>query len=103
MKNLIRQIEQWGDARNITGPNAKATTRTQFRKLTEEVFEIEEAIECYNPADLMDGIGDATVVLILMARLAGTTFEECVEVAYREIKDRKGKMIDGTYVKEAKA
>jgi hypothetical protein len=27
--------------------------------------------------------------------------EECLEVAYNDIKDRKGKMIDGVFVKES--
>ena len=30
----------------------------------------------------------------------GYDFEECFELAYQEIKDRKGKWIDGTFVKE---
>ena len=30
----------------------------------------------------------------------GYDFEECFELAYQEIKDRKGKWIDGTFVRE---
>ena len=30
----------------------------------------------------------------------GYDFEECFELAYQEIKDRKGRWIDGTFVKE---
>lgn len=30
----------------------------------------------------------------------GYNFEECFELAYQEIKDRKGRWIDGTFVKE---
>ena len=30
----------------------------------------------------------------------GYDFDECFELAYQEIKDRKGKWIDGTFVKE---
>ena len=30
----------------------------------------------------------------------GYNFEECFELAYNEIKDRKGRWIDGTFVKE---
>ena len=30
----------------------------------------------------------------------GYSFEECFELAYQEIKDRKGRWIDGTFVKE---
>lgn len=30
----------------------------------------------------------------------GTTLETCLEIAWNEIKDRKGKMVDGVFVKE---
>ena len=30
----------------------------------------------------------------------GTTLEACLELAWNEIKDRKGKMVDGVFVKE---
>ena len=30
----------------------------------------------------------------------GYSFEECFELAYQEIKDRKGRWIDGSFVKE---
>ena len=30
----------------------------------------------------------------------GTTLEACLEIAWNEIKDRKGKMVDGVFVKE---
>ena len=47
----------------------------------------------------MDGIGDMVVVLTNLAELCGTTIEECTERAYAEIVNRKGKMINGTFVK----
>ena len=34
-----------------------------------------------------------------LAELCGTTIEECTERAYAEIVNRKGKMINGTFVK----
>ena len=36
-----------------------------------------------------------------IAKEYGTSLEETLEMAYNEIKDRKGKMIDGVFVKEA--
>ena len=35
-----------------------------------------------------------------ISQLLGYSFEECFELAYQEIKDRKGRWIDGTFVKE---
>ena len=50
---------------------------------------------------VMDGIGDAIVVLTILAAQHGVNIEACIAMAYDEIKDRKGKMIDGVFVKEA--
>lgn len=100
MKKLIEHVEKWGEERSIIGPKAKATLKSQFEKLDEEVCEIFEAISNADQDELVDGIGDATVVLILMARLAGTTLEQCLKAAFFEIADRKGEMVDGVFVKE---
>ena len=35
-----------------------------------------------------------------ISKALGYSFEECFELAYQEIKDRKGRWIDGTFVKE---
>ena len=40
------------------------------------------------------------VILINIAEREGTTLEECLEVAYNDIKDRKGRMVDGIFVKD---
>ena len=50
--------------------------------------------------DVADDIGDMIVVLINIAERNNLTIEECLEVAYNDIKDRKGKMVDGVFVKE---
>ena len=41
------------------------------------------------------------VVLINIAERNNLSLTECLEVAYNDIKDRKGKMVDGVFVKEA--
>lgn len=47
------------------------------------------------------GLGDVIVTLVCVAEQLGLNIEECCLAAYDEIKDRKGKMIDGVFVKEA--
>ena len=49
---------------------------------------------------MVDGIGDCVVVLTNLAELIGTPIEECIDIAYNEIKDRKGKMNNGTFKKD---
>jgi hypothetical protein len=48
----------------------------------------------------MDSIGDAFVVLTILAAQKNLEIEECVVHAWHQIKDRKGRMVDGIFVKE---
>jgi outer membrane protein assembly factor BamC len=50
-------------------------------------------------AEAIDGIGDCVVVLTNLAELLEMRIEDCIREAYNEIKDRTGKMANGTYVK----
>lgn len=49
----------------------------------------------------MDGIDNTVVTLICIAERLGLKFNDCLDYAYNEIKDRKGKLINGTFVKES--
>ena len=97
---LISLVREWGQSKGITGPNGKATMKSQFGKLIEEVEEINGAITTKNHPELIDGIGDSAVVLILLADLAGVRFEDCLRTAYGVISKRTGKMVGGTFVKD---
>ncbi len=91
------RVEGWAYDRNlITG----TTPDKQFLKLLEEVGELSQALQKKNDADLMDAIGDVSVVLAVLAAQFGTTLEACQEAAWKEIKGRKGKMVNGVFVKE---
>lgn len=98
---LVSLVRQWGTDRDIIGPQAKATVYTQFEKLREEFMELEDAIMREDQHELIDAVGDMTVVLILLAELAGVRFETCLTAAYDEIKERKGSMQNGHFVKQA--
>jgi hypothetical protein len=98
---LVSLVREWGTTRNIIGPEAKATTQTQFEKLLEEVEELNVAISIPSHEEIVDAIGDCTVVLILLAELAGTRFETCLHSAYEVISKRTGRMENGMFVKDA--
>ena len=66
--------------------------------LTSEVGELSDNV-C-KQKDIADDIGDIMVVLINIAKRNGLSIRHCLEVAYHDIKDRKGKMVDGIFVKE---
>ena len=93
--NLIRKITQWHHDRNwIEG----ATDKDQLAKLIQEMGELSDNICKGN--DIRDDIGDMLGVMINIMERNNITIEECLAVAYMDIKDRKGKMIDGIFVKE---
>ena len=90
-------IRTWADERGLY---KNGDPKTQALKLVEEVGETCRAILKDNEMEMVDGIGDCVVVLTNLAELIGTPIEECIEQAYFEIKNRKGKMANGTYVKD---
>ena len=101
MNDLIEKVREWGREKGIIGHHGTGTLESQSKKLVEEVKEILLAIEDDDPVEIEDGIGDATVVLILLAELADMRHEDCVKSAYDIISKRTGKMVDGTFIKDA--
>jgi len=89
-------IRSWAKERGIY---ANGDMKTQYVKLAEEFGETGKAILKSDMPEIIDGIGDMVVVLTNLAELAGTSIEDCIDAAYTEIANRKGKMIDGTFVK----
>ena len=79
--------------------NGKGDTKTQYLKLMEEAGELGRAILKNDEPEFIDAIGDMVVVLTNLAELSGLTIEECIDSAYDTIAKRKGKMINGTFVK----
>jgi NTP pyrophosphatase (non-canonical NTP hydrolase) len=94
--NIFDCIRAWADERGLYD---KGDVKTQYIKLMEETGEIGRAILKNDTAELVDGIGDAVVVLTNLAELAGVPIEDCIQEAYNVISKRKGKMINGTFVK----
>ncbi|HFI0151223.1 TPA: MazG-like family protein [Streptococcus suis] len=83
----------------------EADPKIQWMRVTEEIGEIRDVLlkptKFENPQEtLKDALGDSLVTLIVLAYQLRLDIVECLEVAYNEIKDRKGKMVNGTFVKE---
>jgi NTP pyrophosphatase (non-canonical NTP hydrolase) len=78
----------------------KGNSHTQYVKLQEEAGELAQAILKQDKPEIIDAIGDMVVVLTNLAHLEGFTIEDCIDSAYTEIATRKGKMLNGTFVKE---
>ena len=90
-------IREWADERGLY---ENGDTKTQALKLVEEVGETCRAILKEDFDEVIDGIGDCVVVLTNLAELQGVSIEACIDAAYQEIKNRKGKMVNGTYKKD---
>jgi len=90
-------IREWADERGLYD---KGDVKTQTLKLMEEAGEICKATLKEDRAEIIDGIGDCVVVLTNLAELHGVTIENCIDTAYKVIKNRTGKMVNGTYKKD---
>lgn len=96
MEELVNNIRQWHHDRNLI---EGASDKDQFCKLMQEAGELSDNICKGN--DVADDIGDMIVVLINIAERNNLSLEQCLEAAWNDIKDRKGKMVDGIFIKEA--
>jgi len=95
LSKLVDDVIEWHYDRNLIDGS---TDKDQFFKLLEEVMELQKSI--ITGRDVADDIGDIMVVLINIAERNDLSIKDCLTVAYNDIKDRKGKMIDGIFVKE---
>ena len=100
LDELETRIRQWGVDRKILGPEGQGTVAGQMAKLEEEFLELDFGVKTGDVYECKDAIGDMTVVLVMLADLLGLSFRDCVVAAWDEIKDRKGEMRDGVFVKE---
>lgn len=55
----------------------------------------------YDSGSYIEGLGMVTENLTVLAYRLNTNLKECLAAAYDVIKDRKGKMINGVFVKES--
>lgn len=96
MGELTSKIEKWASERGLDhGDPAK-----QVLKLGEEFGEICEGFAKNDFMKVVDGIGDNFVVLTVLSKQIGMSIEDCVSLAYNQIKNRKGKMVNGVFIKE---
>lgn len=90
-------ILEWADQKQLLKPE---NAITQLAKLTEEVGELANAILKKNKSGQKDALGDIRVVINILANQLGFDIDDCEETAWNVIKNRKGKTINGTFIKE---
>lgn len=107
--NLLHNFAKWGRDRKI---DTGGTVAGQMEKLDEEFNELWSAFwefdhesrewnsDVCKDTEVKDAIGDMIVVLSQICLIKGWTVEECMQKAWDDIKDRKGEMVNGVFVKE---
>ena len=73
----------------------------QALKLGEEFGELCQGIVKGNEEQIKDSLGDMYVVMTILSMQLDLEIEDCVYHAYDEIKDRRGKLVDGVFIKES--
>ena len=95
---LESDIIRWAEARRIL-PNSTPTA--QLLKAVSEIGELADATTKGNREDAMDAVGDVLVCIINYCALQDFNLVDCLELAYNQIKDRKGTLLpSGVFVKE---
>lgn len=94
--NVYDLIREWASDKGIY---KSGDSKTQYVKLMEESGELARAILKRDKPEIKDAIGDMIVVLTNLAYLEGFNVEDCVTSAYDVIKNRTGKMENGTFMK----
>ncbi len=103
-EELETKVNEWAEERDIF---QKSSALKQINKTQEELLETLQALVVYEFAPLQknldeveDGIGDMLVTIIILSKMVGVDSVRCLESAYNVIKGRKGKMVDGLFVKD---
>ena len=97
MELLAHHVEHWAKERGLDNPD---NSTAQALKLFEEAGELAQAHLKKRDDEGKDAVGDILVVLTIYCQQKGWSIAECFQMAWNEIKDRKGKMVDGAFVKE---
>lgn len=108
-EELNQKVILWGIEKGIFD---KSDLVSQLQKTVEEANEALEAADGYTDIythvdninqfydDTVLEIGDVLVTLILACEFLQVDPWDCLEAAYNKISKRKGKMVDGKFVKE---
>lgn len=97
LSNEFEPIRIWAQEKGIY---EKGDQKTQTLKLLEEAGELAKSILKKDQEELKDAIGDCVIVLVNLSVLSALNFEDCVNSAYNVIKNRTGKMQNGTFIKD---
>jgi len=94
--DTVSEVDRWARERGLDRPS---NSSNQIIKLMEEVGELSAAYNKGQQNKVIDSIGDIQIVLIILCMQLGLGYQMSLDEAYKQIKYRKGKMINGSFVK----
>jgi hypothetical protein len=100
MDKLECNVVDWALKRNLY---RESTEKTRLAKMREEAQELIDAIDSGVEMDIMMEFGDVMVTGINYFYPKGYWLDHPLGMAYAKIKDRKGKMVNGTFVRDREA
>jgi hypothetical protein len=92
---LVGKIVKWHYDRNLIDGSSD---KDQTLKLLQELGELSDSV-CKGK-DVSDDLGDMLVVMLNIMERNNLSIQQCLQKAYSDIKDRKGRMVDGVFIKE---
>ena len=101
--SIYARCKRWGQRTNILATvesPAQGTPLGQAEKTVEEARELFDSVLIGDRAETVDAIGDILVTLVMQCELQGIDMLACFDIAVGIIEQRKGRMIDGKFVKE---
>ena len=96
-EKLIDSVVDWADDRGLV---KEENSDKQLIKIIEEVGELSSAFLKKNRKEEIDAVGDILVTLIIFAEIRGYDVMSALGYAYQEIKDRTGRIVDGSFIKD---
>lgn len=97
MRELINKTIAWADERMLLNPEF---ADRQVMKMVTEVGEFVDEVVKGNKGNQRMELGDVMVTLVLTAKLLGLDLEDSLQAAYDKISQRKGRLVNGVFVKE---
>ena len=94
---ISHKLHKWAEKRDILNNDP----HIQFTKIVEELGETSAAYNKQKPEELTDSIGDLLVTIIIFCNQVGLNPEECLNYAWKQIANRKGKTVDGVFIKKS--
>lgn len=87
----------WAEERNLI---SGSVPKDQLAKLVQELGEVSDAICKSDVNNLQKELGDMLVVMMIISKMYNLDLTGCLEASYNKIKNRRGVMYDGVFVKE---